>query len=343
MRSPPQGIERAGALVEQEVGADLVGVLARRSTARPRRRRSPRRRRTTTSRSPCRCAALARPGAARRRPRSAVCCFMSWAPRPQTKPSAMSPDHGSCVQSRPGWRSTVSTWESRHSVGPSPVPRSRATRLGRSWRAAEQLDLEARRPRAAPARCSWALRSSPGGLTVLKRIRSCSSATGSAMPLRLRRRPPPPVARPATITHPGDRAHELVLGEAAGQAARRGSRPGPRRRRRPRRRPSRARLTAGGRPRRRSRRRSPTARLVPAACAGASPTRRISAGTRSEPRIRPDDAAEEADHGAGPAAARRSSRSRASVAERLPAEQLQPLTTRTTAMSRAAGRAAASR
>src|SRR4051794_28648657 len=70
--------------------------------------------------------------------------------------------------------------ERRHRVGPSPVPRRRATRFGRSGvRPSSSTSRPA--PSSSPARCSCATRSSPGGLTVLKRMRSWSSATGSAI------------------------------------------------------------------------------------------------------------------------------------------------------------------
>src|SRR4051794_11674248 len=91
----------------------------------------------------------------------------------------MSPDQGSCVHSE-GVASTVSTCESRHSVGPSPVPRRRATRFGRSGvRPSSSTSSPA--PSSTPARCSCATRSSPGGLTVLKRISSWRRPTASAM------------------------------------------------------------------------------------------------------------------------------------------------------------------
>ena len=65
-----------------------------------------------------------------------------------------------------GSAGTVSTWPSRHSVGPAPRRASRATRFGRPRLGGEQLALEAGvgepRRRAAPGRrCSL-----PGGLTV---------------------------------------------------------------------------------------------------------------------------------------------------------------------------------
>ena len=57
--------------------------------------------------------------------------FMSSAPRPQTQPSWSSPDHGSTDHSS-GSATTVSVWERRSRLGPSPRPGIRATRFARS-------------------------------------------------------------------------------------------------------------------------------------------------------------------------------------------------------------------
>jgi hypothetical protein len=75
---------------------------------------------------------------------AAVCDFMSCAPRPHRKPSTTSPDHGSRDQSS-GSASTVSTWLSRPSAGPSAPSsaRSVATRFGALGVGAVELDLEA--------------------------------------------------------------------------------------------------------------------------------------------------------------------------------------------------------
>src|SRR5919201_3533767 len=115
---------------------------------------------------------------------AAVWDFMSTAPRPQTKPSTTSPDHGSRRQS-PGSASTVSMCDARQSVGPSARPRSRATRLGRaSVRPRSSTSKPA--PESRLARYSCAARSLPGGLTVLQRISRCRTPVvaccRSAMP-----------------------------------------------------------------------------------------------------------------------------------------------------------------
>src|SRR4051794_17074414 len=108
---------------------------------------------------------------------AAVWFFMSCAPRPQSSPSAISPDHGSRRQSS-GSARTVSTWESSTSRGPSASPRSRATRFGRSSvRPSSSTSKPA--SRSSTARCSWHSRSAPGGLTVLKRTSRCSSSAVS--------------------------------------------------------------------------------------------------------------------------------------------------------------------
>ena len=76
---------------------------------------------------------------------AATWSFMSCAPRPRTSPSTTSPAHGSKLHSarrRPGpcRRGRAGT-----ASGPSPSPRRRATRFGRSGSSAcEQLALEAR-------------------------------------------------------------------------------------------------------------------------------------------------------------------------------------------------------
>ena len=103
--------------------------------------------------------------------------FMSSEPRPQRKPSATSADHGSCDQSD-GSASTVSTWASRPSTGPSSSPVKVATRFGRLSSAASSWvsNPAARRYRS---RCSIAGRSLPGGLTVSNRISSDSSPVAS--------------------------------------------------------------------------------------------------------------------------------------------------------------------
>ena len=102
---------------------------------------------------------------------------MSCAPRPQSTPSTTSPDHGSRCHSA-GSASTVSTCESRHSVGPSPVPRRRATRLGRSSvRPSRSTSKPASRSRPASSSCAG--RSLPGGLTVLACTRRWSSSVVS--------------------------------------------------------------------------------------------------------------------------------------------------------------------
>ncbi len=62
---------------------------------------------------------------------AATWLFMSSAPRPQTSPSRSSPDQGSSCHSA-GSASTVSVWERSRRLGPSPLPRMRATRFARS-------------------------------------------------------------------------------------------------------------------------------------------------------------------------------------------------------------------
>ena len=112
---PHRALAAAGLLVDH---ADHEQVAVRRAPAR----RAP----APAPRSP-------------RRPSGTSC---PGAPRPHSSPSTTSPDHGSRCHSA-GSASTVSTCESRHSVGPSPAPRRRATRFGRSSVRPSSVDLEA--------------------------------------------------------------------------------------------------------------------------------------------------------------------------------------------------------
>src|SRR3954471_24890443 len=137
---------------------------------------------------------------------AAVWDFMSCDPRPQSSPSAISPDHGSRCQSA-GSASTVSTWESRTSRGPSSAPRSRATRFGRSSvRPSSSTSKPA--SRSSAARCSWHSRSAPGGLTVLKRTSRWSSSAvscaRSVIDLQATRGAPGPSPSAAILTFPMD-------------------------------------------------------------------------------------------------------------------------------------------
>src|SRR6266508_1150621 len=103
---------------------------------------------------------------------------MSSAPRPQTSPPRTSPPKGSAAHSG-GSASTTSVCESRSSVGPSPRPGMRATRLARSgilaWssQATPFSSRYARKSSAAPV-------SFPGGLVVSTRMSSCNSSVTSS-------------------------------------------------------------------------------------------------------------------------------------------------------------------
>ena len=112
------------------------------ATSRPRSRRPPRRRRPRRAGRRARGASRSAPSAQAAATSAAVWDFMSSAPRPHRKPSARSPDHGSCVQAA-GSASTVSTWESRHSVGPSAAAAQPGDEVGAVLGGAEQLALEA--------------------------------------------------------------------------------------------------------------------------------------------------------------------------------------------------------
>ena len=98
--------------------------------------------------------------------------FMSPAPRPQMRPSAISPPHGSCAPRSSRSTGTTSTWPVRCSERPPPAPRSRPTtelrpvvgqrriagvRIGerRLGVRLDALDLEpARRSRASTIACA---------------------------------------------------------------------------------------------------------------------------------------------------------------------------------------------
>jgi hypothetical protein len=94
--------------------------------------------------------------------RSATSCRSR--PRPHSSPSTTSPDHGSWRHSS-GSASTVSTCDSRQSVGPSPRPAQPRHEVGPRLRAPEQLDLEAGAGQQG-RELLLQRRSSPGGFTV---------------------------------------------------------------------------------------------------------------------------------------------------------------------------------
>ena len=75
---------------------------------------------------------------------AATWLFMSIAPRPQTQPSRSSPRPRVDLQSA-GSASTVSTWPSRHSVGPSDAAAQARDQVRAPWHGGEQLALEAGR------------------------------------------------------------------------------------------------------------------------------------------------------------------------------------------------------
>ena len=86
---------------------------------------------------------------------------MSSAPRPQRKPSASSPDHGSWRHSEASAR-TVSTWPSRTSTGPSPSPSRVGDQVGALGVGGQDLGVEAGLARGSASRYSIAARSLPG-------------------------------------------------------------------------------------------------------------------------------------------------------------------------------------
>ena len=261
---PLRALAAAGLLVDDD---DDEQVAAGRAPARARERQ---RRRRPRPRSGTSCPARRGPRARRRRR------------RPTTGRAA----------TRPASASTVSTCESRHSVGPSPRAAQARDEVGALLGAAQQLDLEARRRRSRPASSSWAARSSPGGLTVLKRTRRWSSSVvsrsrSSAIAPRLRHGLRRAVAMPATSSTAAMARTSCDLRQAPGQP-RADERAGDRRRA-PSRRPSSPAARTGrwpmapedADPEADGRRSSPRAR------AGRSPTILSSAGMRSEPRMRP--------------------------------------------------------
>ena len=73
---------------------------------------------------------------------AATCDFMSSDPRPHRKPSARSPDQGSCCHSEASAR-TVSTWPSKHRVGPGASPPEVGYQVGTLVAGAEHVGLEA--------------------------------------------------------------------------------------------------------------------------------------------------------------------------------------------------------
>ena len=147
------------------------------------------------------------------RPRSGTSCPARRGPTARRRPRR--PTTGRAATRLASAR-TVSTCESRHSVGPSPAPRRRATRFGRSSVRPSSVDLEARVAAAGRPACSWAGRSLPGGLTVLKRTRRWSSSVvsrsrSSAIAPRLRDGPGAALHRRASTGAREDMEHELAL------------------------------------------------------------------------------------------------------------------------------------
>ena len=130
----------AAALVEHVVAAHLVGVLAaqplgagrgahllvggRDDQELPAGGRQP-----------------SRPSAAAAATSAATWSFMSWAPRPRTSPSTMSPAHGSKLHSE-GSAGTVSAWPSRHRVGPGAVAAQPGDQVRPAGLRGQELALE---------------------------------------------------------------------------------------------------------------------------------------------------------------------------------------------------------
>ena len=125
-----------------------------------------------------------RPGASPRGPASTAATasaatwdFMSSAPRPQRKPSADVARPGVVAPLRGVGQHRVDVAEAARASG-----RRRCAvagvgdQVGALGLGGQELGLEARLARGSAARCSIAARSLPGGLTVLKRMSSCSSS-----------------------------------------------------------------------------------------------------------------------------------------------------------------------
>ena len=193
VEAPAAELERdAAALVEDVVGAHLVGVLAAQPlgagsgphllvgggddrAARPRGRQP------------------SRPSAAAAATSAATWSFMSCAPRPRTSPSTTSPAQGSKLHSE-GSAGTVSAWPSRQSVGPAVVaaqPRDQVRAAGLGGQAARTRTprRSGSRPAAPGPRSSL-----PGGLTVSIRISSCRAPPPGCRP---RPRPRSQLAQPS--------------------------------------------------------------------------------------------------------------------------------------------------
>ena len=214
VEAAPVALERdAAALVDDEVGAHEVGPLLAQPLGAVGRARLLVGGRDDQQLAARRPPAAARPARPRPRPRRrpGPSCRARRGPRPRRRRRRRSTGRGSTPTASAG---TVSAWPSRHSVGPSASPRSRATRLGRSGSAptsshskpasassvAEQLLARALAARAG-SRCR------------------CGSAAGAARPPRRRAaipwRPRPLPSRPG---YP--RAARGILRRDAGAAFR---------------------------------------------------------------------------------------------------------------------------
>src|SRR4051794_29051219 len=104
--------------------------------------------------------------------------FMSTLPRPQIAPSRSTAANGSTVQSwRRAW--TTSRWPRNASDGPSPRPRRRARRFGRSGSFATRSHSIPNGWRYAPSTAA-ACASRPGGFDVSHAISRCNSVFASS-------------------------------------------------------------------------------------------------------------------------------------------------------------------
>ena len=201
--------------------------------------------------------------------------------------------------SRPGRRARCRRGRAGRASGRRRAPRRRATRFGPLLGASEQRRPRSPRRASRPASSSWAARSLPGGLTVLKRTRRWSSSVVSRSSRRPRTQATTGPARrggdPRDQQHGGDRAHELDS-DRRPVSREPSSAPGIDAAA-----PSAGDLQSGGADGRwpiapATPTQKPTARFVPATRARALADESSAArGIRSEPRIRPDDPAEQAD------------------------------------------------
>ena len=216
-RRPPKGRTRAGALVEQVVAADLVGVVLADPLGAERAAD------LLVDDADDEQVAARRPPALRASDGRGdglgrgLGLHVQRAAAPQERRRRRRPTTGRAASPR-GRRARCRRARAGTGSGRRRSPRSRATRFGRSGSAAEQLDLEARRRAGTPASHSWRARSLPGGLTVL---------SGSAPGGRGRSRPAGRAHRPeARQARDTARVWTTAVRAARGRAARRhGARP----------------------------------------------------------------------------------------------------------------------